>query len=337
MPRVADQRFPGILGVPVGQFGTGRDDDVPGLDRSEEPAAELVALLSLIRRYMGELDWSYQVLERNTGVSRSTWNRWYTQKKLPKREALVKFADAAPRTVNRDELLGLWDAAWQVQEAKQARAADRVPDGDEQADQHTRATPTTTSTSEQQASTATTSHTEPKKRSGKKTGRVLAGIMSALVLGGGVTLWVINASADDSAKSPGASSSASPATSQATASPLTTCHSDSCASVEPKGTVCSLDAITAYTGRKFGVTVELRYSPRCGAAWAKMSNTSPDDRVIITPKHGNSEEYRQQYGHDAHTRMIPVTRPEDARACAKIQDRGTVCATTSALSSPTPT
>ncbi|MFF8994074.1 DUF2690 domain-containing protein [Streptomyces sp. NPDC014983] len=311
---------------------------MPGLDRSEEPAAELVALLNLIRRYMGELDWSYQVLERNTGVSRSTWNRWYTQKKLPKREALVKFADAAPRTVNQDELLGLWGAARQAQEAKQAQAADRVPDGDEQADQHTTATPATTSTSEQQSPTTTASHTEPTKRSGKKTGRVLAGIMSALVLGGGAALWVINASADDSAKSTGASSSASPpATSQATASPLTTCHGDSCASVEPKGTVCSLDAITAYTGRKFGATVELRYSPRCDAAWAKMSNTSPDDRVIITPKRGNSEEYRQQYGHDAHTRMVPVTRPEDARACAKIQDRGTVCATTSALSSPTPT
>ncbi|MER6334022.1 hypothetical protein ABT298_32870 [Streptomyces sp. NPDC001034] len=69
-----------------------------------------------------------------------------------------------------------------MQEAKQARAADRVPDGDEQAEQRTRATPATTSTSEQQASTATTSHTEPKKRSGKKTGRVLADIMSALVL-----------------------------------------------------------------------------------------------------------------------------------------------------------
>ncbi|MGW5202893.1 DUF2690 domain-containing protein [Streptomyces spiralis] len=322
----------------MGQFGMGRDADVPGqLDRSEEPAAELVALLNLIRRYMGELDWSYQVLQRNTGVSRSTWNRWYTHKKLPKREALVKFADAAPRIVNRDELLGLWDAAWQAQEAKQARAAHRVPDGDEQTDRHTTATPATTSTSEQQASTATTSHTEPKKRSGKKAGRVLAGIMSALVLGSGVTLWVIKASADNSAKSPGASSPASRATSQATASPLTTCRSDSCTSVEPKDTVCSLDAITAHTGHKFGVTIELRYSPRCEAAWAKMSNTSPEDRVIITPKRGDSEEYRQQSGHDAHTRMVPVTRPEDARACAKIQDRGTVCATTPALSSPTPT
>ena len=81
-------------------------------------------------------------------------------------------------------------------------------------------------------------------------------------------------------------------------------------------------------------TFILRYSPRCEAAWAKMSNTSPEDRVIITPKRGDSEEYRQQTGHDAHTRMVPVTRPEDARACAKIQDR--VCATTPALSSPSP-
>ncbi|MFH9090952.1 DUF2690 domain-containing protein [Streptomyces sp. NPDC017673] len=282
---------------------------------------------------MGELDWSYQVLQRNTGVSRSTWNRWYTHKKLPKREALVKFAEAAPRTVNRDELLGLWEAAWQ---AKQARVADRVPDGAGQADRDATATPATTSTAEQQASTATTSHTEPKKRSGKKTGRVLAGIMSAVILGGGAAVWGIKASADNSAKSPAESPSATPTTS-VKASPLATCHSDSCTSVKPEDAVCSQDAITVYSGSKFGVTIELRYSPRCAAAWAKMSNTSPGDRVIITPKRGGSQEYRQQYGHDAHTRMVSVTRPEDARACAKVQDRGTVCAATSATSSPTPT
>ncbi|MGW2082294.1 DUF2690 domain-containing protein [Streptomyces sp. NPDC001939] len=301
---------------------------MPGLDRSEEPSAELVALLNLIRRYMGELNWSYNLLGKKTDVSSSTWNRWVTHKKLPTRDALISFAVAADRVVNRDELLGLWDAAWQTQEAKQALAANRALADDEQTDRQAAATE-----SEQQAST----QTEPKKRSGKKTGRVLAGIMSAVVLGGGAAVWVVKASADNSAHTQGKSASASPATSPATALPLATCRSDSCTSVEPKDTVCSLDAITAYTGHKFGVTIELRYSSRCEAAWAKMSNTSPEDRVIITPERGDSEEYRQQTGHDAHTRMVPVTRPEDARACAKIQDRGAVCATTPALSSPTPT
>ncbi|MFF3356802.1 DUF2690 domain-containing protein [Streptomyces sp. NPDC002917] len=306
---------------------------MPALDRSEEPATELVALLNLIRRYMGELDWSYKVLEKKTGVSRSTWNRWYTQKKLPKRDALLSFADAAPHVVNRDELLGLWDAAW---EAQQAREGNRVPADDQRADRQAAATPVMATAAEQHASAETAPQTEAKKQASRKNGWVVAGIMSAAVLGG-AAVWGINASADNSANTQGLSPSASPTTSQATASPLATCHSGSCTSVEPKGTVCSLDAITAYTGHKFGVTIELRYSPRCDAAWAKMNNASPEDRVIIIPKRGDSEEYRQQTGHDAHTRMVPVTRPEDTRACADIQGRGTVCATAPATSSPSPT
>ncbi|MFE7794899.1 DUF2690 domain-containing protein [Streptomyces sp. NPDC057460] len=59
-------------------------------------------------------------------------------------------------------------------------------------------------------------------------------------------------------------------------------------------------------GRKYGATVELRCSPHCWAAWAKMRRTSPGDRILITPQKGNTEEYRPRTGHDAHTPMVPV-------------------------------
>ncbi len=91
--------------------------------------------------------------------------------------------------------------------------------------------------------------------------------------------------------------------------------------------MCSKDAITAYTGHDYGARVELRYSAHCHAVWAKMSGTAAGDRVMVHPKQGNAEEYRQRYGNDAHTRMIPATTPDDARACALIDGRGTVCAT----------
>ncbi|GAA3779460.1 hypothetical protein GCM10022206_17990 [Streptomyces chiangmaiensis] len=308
-------------------------DRLAELDGTEEPAAELVALLNLLRRYMGELGWSYMVLSKRTGVTASTWNRWYTHKKLPTRDALISFANAAPTVVDREELLGLWHAAWQAQETKQARAAGPVPAGAEQEDRQAAGTPATTRSPEQLASTETTPQTEVKKQAGW----VVAVIMSVVVLAGGGALWGINTSAYNPANTQGTSPLASPTTSPATAPPLTTCHRDSCTSVEPKESICSLDAITAYIGRKFGATIELRYSPRCAAAWAKMSNTSPGDGVTITSKNGDSEEYRQQYGHNAYTRMIPVTRLDDARACAKIQNRGTVCVAAPELSSPTPT
>ncbi|MBT2451472.1 DUF2690 domain-containing protein [Streptomyces sp. ISL-43] len=112
--------------------------------------------------------------------------------------------------------------------------------------------------------------------------------------------------------------------------PTTTCDGASCASLEPATTTCSKDATTAHTGYNYGVRVELRYSALCHAAWAKMSGTAAGDRVMVTPKQGNSEEYRQQYGHDAHTRMVPALTPGDARACAIVDGRGTLCATSPA-------
>ncbi|MGW7238221.1 DUF2690 domain-containing protein [Streptomyces sp. NPDC054804] len=133
----------------------------------------------------------------------------------------------------------------------------------------------------------------------------------------------------DSAQAGKSKSSASTTPSPSSDPPATGCAGAACASLEPAATVCSQDAVTAYIGRKYGASVELRYSPHCRAAWAKMSNTSPGDRIIITPKKGDTEEHPQQYGHDAHTRMVPATRSEDAHACTAIQDRGTVCATTS--------
>lgn len=70
----------------------------------------------------------------------------------------------------------------------------------------------------------------------------------------------------------------------------------------------------------------LRYSPSCHAAWAKMSGGSPGDRVQVFGTLPEQEEYRQQSGHDAHSKMVRAARPADARACAVVDDRGTVCA-----------
>ncbi|MFB7256094.1 DUF2690 domain-containing protein [Streptomyces nojiriensis] len=127
-----------------------------------------------------------------------------------------------------------------------------------------------------------------------------------------------------------ASSPAAPSPAAARPAPTAACDGDSCASLEPATTTCAKDATTTQTGYDYGVRVELRYSASCHAAWAKMSGTSAGDRVMVTPKQGNAQEYRQQYGHDAHTRMVAAPSPDSARACAIVDGRGTVCATSTA-------
>ncbi|MGW3056407.1 DUF2690 domain-containing protein [Streptomyces goshikiensis] len=126
------------------------------------------------------------------------------------------------------------------------------------------------------------------------------------------------------------SSSPAPSLAAARPTPTATCDGNACASLEPATTACAEDAITTRTGHDYGVRVELRYSALCHAAWAKMSGTAAGDRVMVTPNQGNAQEYRQQYGHDAHTRMVPALTPGDARACAIVDGRGTVCATSAA-------
>lgn len=105
------------------------------------------------------------------------------------------------------------------------------------------------------------------------------------------------------------------------------CDGASCLHVDPVGTGCDRDAATTAHNRDFGVLIELRHSPTCHAAWAKMSGGSPGDRVQVFGTPPEQEEYRQQYGHDAHTKMVRAPLPTAARACAVIHARGTVCTT----------
>ncbi|MGW7331339.1 DUF2690 domain-containing protein [Streptomyces sp. NPDC054840] len=133
----------------------------------------------------------------------------------------------------------------------------------------------------------------------------------------------------------------SPATSAAPvrplAAPTASCSGSTCVHAEPTTTVCQNDAVTTAEGRDFGVHIELRYSPGCHAAWGKMTGSSPGDRVQVFGKEGNpphQEEYRQQTGRTAHTQMVEASGPNDSRACAVIDSRGTVC--TSPLSTAGP-
>ncbi|MFF4582136.1 DUF2690 domain-containing protein [Streptomyces sp. NPDC001373] len=266
---------------------------------------------------MAELGWSYNVMGRKTDASSSTWNRWCTQGKLPRREALISFADAAPRVIEKTELVRLWELAWAAQEARQTQGSALEPT--EEQHHNTSVVPA----GRAQPVTVTGSVPQEGRR---MTRAILVSVsgLAAAVIAGTSLLWTLGSDTNTSSGSQGpppvSSAAASP-------SPAVSCHGSACAWLEPAQSICAGDAVTAYSGNQYGAVIELRYSARCSAAWAKMSKTSPGDRVVITPAQGPAEEYRQQYGRDAHTRMVAADKPEDARACAIVQDRGTVCAT----------
>ncbi|MFF4647705.1 DUF2690 domain-containing protein [Streptomyces sp. NPDC001389] len=182
----------------------------------------------------------------------------------------------------------------------------------------------------------------PDARTGRgKTGKtLLLGVAAAVVLVGGAVAATLYFSGSGTGTSTSSASSAAPV--RPAAAPTTSCSGSTCVHTEPTATVCQNDAVTTAEGRDFGVHIELRYSPGCHAAWGKLTGSSPGDRVQVFGKEGNpphQEEYRQQTGRTAHTQMVEASGPNDSRACAVIDSRGTVCASplpSSGTAAPTP-
>ncbi|MET8247319.1 DUF2690 domain-containing protein [Streptomyces sp. NPDC005202] len=163
----------------------------------------------------------------------------------------------------------------------------------------------------------------------------IAAVALAVVGACGLTAAMTLGGADTSAKGQRPSPSASPFLSASPSPSTTKCRGQSCYGIDPKYSTCREDAATYYTGHRDGILVELRFSPACQAAWAKMSGTSQGDVVRVTNNAGRTRHYTQQWGHDAHTTMVEALNPDDAQACARTP-RGTVCATTPADPTATP-
>ncbi|MFI8952182.1 DUF2690 domain-containing protein [Streptomyces sp. NPDC053750] len=166
-----------------------------------------------------------------------------------------------------------------------------------------------------------------------------AAAMAAAVVAGIVVLTAAMTDRDDDASAKGRppSPTASPFfPGPPSPSPSTVkCWRKTCYGVDPKYATCGEDATTYYTGKGHGILVELRFSPSCQAAWAKMTGTTQGDVVRITNNAGDTRHYTQQWGHDAHSTMVEALNPDTAEACASTP-RGRVCATTPVDATPTP-
>ncbi|MFD7861502.1 DUF2690 domain-containing protein [Streptomyces sp. NPDC059783] len=153
-------------------------------------------------------------------------------------------------------------------------------------------------------------------------------VAAAVLLAAAGTLWLTTPwksthTLDDkvsaTAQPPGAAASQAPGK-------LGVCKDEACIGLEPNYTVCRTDAITASVDADTEILVELRYSPTCRAAWAKIKGTNPGDVAQIRDLDGRTRKRTQISGSDTHTTMLPASRPQDVTACAVLATR-TVCAT----------
>ncbi|MFK0258515.1 DUF2690 domain-containing protein [Streptomyces sp. NPDC090445] len=289
------------------------------VDGRQPDVSARVRLARLLRSWREGNNRSQSWVAKQLHTNQPTVSRWESGSTLPAPESIREFRRICT-----------------------AKAAD-VPPGDPELDQalalHRRAREERASTVPRQQTTAPLAQPDPQPQPlplplplphRSRQSAAHAAVAGAVVLLAAAVAWAgarYGGSTPEVALSPSAPASFWSPPAGARPAPTATCTGTSCASLEPAATTCAYDAVTALVGHDHGIRVELRHSGRCQAAWAKTSGTTAGDRVTVTAKQGNAQEHRQQYGYDAHTRMVPALTPGDARACALVDGRGTVCAT----------
>lgn len=97
-------------------------------------------------------------------------------------------------------------------------------------------------------------------------------------------------------------------TAVATAAPvgtLATCFASSCHGLDANATGCASDAITARSATSpEGISVQLRYSATCRAAWGRITNGIVGDRVRVERNDGANFASTISSGSDTFTRMV---------------------------------
>ncbi|MFF7889299.1 DUF2690 domain-containing protein [Streptomyces sp. NPDC020794] len=262
-------------------------------------------LVGVLRELKDRSGLSLTALAARTPYSRSSWDRYLGGVKFPPRDAVEMLGRLAGEPPER--LVALWQHA-------EARSSGRDAQPVTGAD-----TP---------ANTARQDAAPPRPASGTgnrsaATHRFRLGMIVAAVVA--VVAWAcaqVFGPPPDSALSAG-SGPFKPV-------PLTVgCRGDQCRGREASAMACDVDA-ASYADLRIGLShVELRMSPNCAAAWARISYSSVGDRVTVQDRAGRGETATvideastEQY---VVTHMLPVHSPTQVRACWKPRAGGSRC------------
>ncbi|MFF7988334.1 DUF2690 domain-containing protein [Kitasatospora xanthocidica] len=121
---------------------------------------------------------------------------------------------------------------------------------------------------------------------------------------------------------------ASPATTSAKPVPATpTCQAIGCDHKDPKSTGCGKDARTLHTDVIGKVVIYLRYSQKCQAAWAAITEGEPGDYATIINSAGDSEQGLIHYGYDNYSSMLNAADPSVGFRVCGHQPAGDLCTT----------
>ncbi|MGC9501376.1 DUF2690 domain-containing protein [Streptomyces sp. WG7] len=225
---------------------------------------EHTRLVTALRELRARTGLSLAALAERTAYSKSSWERYLNGKVLPPPRAVRELCRVGDEPEGR--LLALWeiaDARWSGRAAVLAPAAEEPhPQPHPQPPPRPREPP------------------PPPSGAGRPRGRrdglvaVLASVYTLLV--GGVVLVLLLLPDRDTAQD-------EPLSASVPYSLAPQCHGAACEGRDPMRMICGIDPDTLTTHRTAtGAHVELRYSEKCGAGWARAWGTLIGDRVEVT-------------------------------------------------------
>lgn len=259
-------------------------------------SAENDRLAAALRELRARTGLSLVALSERTPYSKSSWERYLNGKSLPPRQAVQELCRLANEPHGR--LLALWEIAesgWSGRAAPPAPAP--APASAEEPPPELRKPPRPAATG---------------RRPSRRGGRLMAVLVAAYaVIVGGLALvffLLTDRQAPEEPLSDSAPYSLAPQ-----------CHGASCEGRDPMRLICGIgpDTLTTYRTAT-GAHVELRYSEKCGATWARVWGARIGDLVEVTAV-GPTRDVRIKDTADTetyvYTRMTAADPGGTVRAC----------------------
>lgn len=156
----------------------------------------------------------------------------------------------------------------------------------------------------------------------------LAGVVGALLVIAAAVLLTDLGGGDDK---PGANMAKTPSAAPTTSGPQlpagVECFGADCTGKDPENMGCGGQFATTTSRTKVGTAVvEVRYSKTCGAAWARITQATPGDKVQISAD-GADQNGLVNADKDAYTPMVAVAAESEAKACATLTTGTKGCTT----------
>ncbi|MFM9700209.1 helix-turn-helix domain-containing protein [Streptomyces europaeiscabiei] len=253
--------------------------------------AEHSRLTVALRELRARTGLSLAALSERTSYSKSSWERYLNGKSLPPRQAVADLCRIANEPGGR--LLALWEIAesdWSGRAAVPAPAADEPRPQPQEPPQPP----------------------ETRRPRGWR-GRLMVVLASAYaVIVGGVALVLVLLPDRDAPED-------EPLSASVPYSLAPQCHGTACEGRDPLRLICGIspDTLTKYRTAT-GAHVELRYSEKCGASWARTWATRIGDRVEVTaggPTHDARVEDKADTETYVFTEMTATHPGSTVRAC----------------------